>query len=314
MGDLCLIAASLMARGQAPGWKLTTPANVVASPANRDSSVATLCKTSPNDWVRLAIAEVEMLQPEFSQSWRSVSTRPVSPIPARPASGGQLYHQRWAALKAGKIYTRIAADSFREAWLNATDQPTYRQWVDLLAQEARAMAWGQGNNRLTVILGDSLFLWFPSERLSSDRFWLNQGISGDTTTGALHRLHLLDQTRPDVIHVMVGINDLRHGASNEVVLTNLREIMQRLRQAHPQAQIYVHSILPTRLAALPSDRIRWLNYNIAAIAKQEGVSFLNLQPAFSNRRHILRADLTTDGLHLNQRGYATWQAALSPIF
>ncbi|MCY7285620.1 MAG: GDSL-type esterase/lipase family protein, partial [Cyanobacteria bacterium CAN_BIN43] len=89
--------------------------------------------------------------------------------------------------------------------------------------------------------------------------------------------------------------------------------MQQLRQKHPAAQIFVHSILPTRLAAIPSNRVRWLNYNIAALTKQESANYLNLQPAFSDAEGNLRRTLTTDGVHLNAQGYQVWQTASAPI-
>jgi lysophospholipase L1-like esterase len=228
----------------------------------------------------------------------------------RPMSGSQLYQQRVAALRAGRLYTRLPANSFWESWINASRQPTYEEWVNLLSREAAVMARGQGSNRLTVLLGDSLSLWYPPEQLASDRFWLNQGISGDTTAGVLRRLSAFSQTRPNTIHIMLGINDLRRGASDAEVINNLRLIMQTLRQQHPQAQIFVHSILPTRLAAISNDRITHINQSLAYIAKQEQVNFLELGSYFTDEYGSLRRDLTTDGLHLSPRGYAMWQLAL----
>ncbi|WP_448603844.1 GDSL-type esterase/lipase family protein [Thermoleptolyngbya sp.] len=246
---------------------------------------------------------------------------PTVPIPTqaevvpasrlRPQSGAQQYQQRWAALRQGRTYTRIAPDSFAEQWINATEPPTYEQWVTLLRSEARAMATGQGNNRLSVLVGDSISQWFPVEQLSRDRFWLNQGISGDTTAGVLRRLSLFQDTRPADIHVLVGINDLRRGASNAEVLNNLSQIMQELRQTHPQARIWVYSILPTRLPALPPERIFALNQNLAAIARQQQVAYVDLQRFFAEESSgILRRDLTTDGIHLSRTGYALWQWAI----
>jgi lysophospholipase L1-like esterase len=231
----------------------------------------------------------------------------------RPSSGSQLYHQRRAALQAGQLYTRLAPDSFQAQWINAQAQPTYEQWQQLLAQEAKAVGQGQGQNRLTVMLGDSLSLWLPPEWLPRHQFWLNQGISGDTTAGILNRLSALDNTRPTTIHLMAGINDLRHGASNQTVLTNLSAIVQELQQRHPQAEIVIYSILPTRLPQLPSDRIADLNQQIQTMTAQTGVNFLNLQPHFADNQGGLRPDLTTDGLHLNLSGYRLWHHAIAQI-
>lgn len=260
--------------------------------------------------------------PAAGRSPRQIAVAPSpAPVPTltdiaparriRPQSGAQQYQQRWAALRQGQTYTRIATDSFAEQWINATEQPTYEQWVTLLGYEARAMAAGQGNNRLSVLVGDSISQWFPVEQLSRDRFWLNQGISGDTTAGVLRRLSLFQDTRPADIHVMVGINDLRRGASNAEVLHNLSQIMQELRQTHPQARIWIYSILPTRLPALPPERIFALNQNLEAIARQQQVTYVDLQRFFVEEPSgILRRDLTTDGIHLSCAGYALWQWAI----
>ncbi|MGP1375812.1 MAG: GDSL-type esterase/lipase family protein [Almyronema sp.] len=242
---------------------------------------------------------------------------PVETLPRfvgpRPQSGSQLFQQRRAALQQGRLYTRLSPDEFYSQWANATQQPTYPQWRQLLAQEAQAMATGQGQNRLTVVVGDSLSLWLPPEWLPTNQFWLNQGISGDTTAGILQRLSAFDQTRPTTIHLMAGINDLKNGATDSQVLHNLQQIVQRLRQTHPQAQVVVHSILPTRLASLPSDRIQALNQQINAMTAQAGATFIDLQADFQDEQGILRRELTTDGLHLSPQGYRIWQVALATL-
>jgi lysophospholipase L1-like esterase len=244
-----------------------------------------------------------------TSQWMAAAQVPEQPA-VRPSSGPQMYVQRRTALQVGQTYTRLPVDEFQDRWEHATHQPTYEDWVDLLNQEAQAMARGQGNNRLTVMVGDSLSLWFPTEHLSRDRFWLNQGISGDTSAGVLRRLSSFAQTRPDRIHVMVGINDLRRGASDTEILTHIHTIMQRLRHQHPDAEIIVHSILPTRLPALPSDRIQALNRDIARLAQQEQVGYLDLQVYFTDAAGVLHRELTTDGIHLSRRGYAVWRLAL----
>jgi lysophospholipase L1-like esterase len=310
MTNVCLIAASLMAQGQAPGWQLAiSPARAPRNaPAATSIAVAQLCRT---DVASRKTPTLVNIRPEYSRqtgdvfALRGRQTQPQMRL--RPTSGRQLYRQRLEALKMGLNHAQLPTDSFKDKWLNATYQPTYQQWLRLLAQEATLTAEQQKSQRLSVIVGDSHALWFPPGEPSDRRLWLNQGISGDTTAGVLQRLSLFDQTRPDTIHVVVGINDLRRGKKDEEILGNLRQIMTDLRQKHPEAQIFVHSVLPTRLAALPSHRIHWLNQNIAALSRRQGVNFLNLQSAFADNSGNLRRALTTDGIHLNARGYQIWQ-------
>jgi lysophospholipase L1-like esterase len=226
-------------------------------------------------------------------------------------SGSQLYYQRLAALKTGQISKRIDEDKLQSLWESGKKhQLTYEDWKALLALEAKAIAQAQGANHLNILVGDSLSLWFPQEKLPAGKVWLNQGISGDTAGGVLKRLSAFSHTRPDMIYVMAGINDLRKGTSDEVILRNHRQIIRSLRQAHPKAQIVVQSILPTRLEKISNKRIRHLNAQLAVIAKQEKANYLDIYTWFVDFEGNLRFELTTDGLHLSPDGYDVWQAVI----
>ena len=199
-------------------------------------------------------------------------------------------------------------------------QLTYQQWVDLLAQEAKVTV-SQKPDHLSVLAGDSISLWFPQTLLPQKRHWLNQGISGETSAGLLRRLDLFDQTKPETIFVMIGINDLIKGVSEDTLLANQEEIVRSLKESHPKAQIVMQSILPhagtkatwegrDHLRAIPESRIQDLNRELEAIAQQENVYFLDLYPLFTDAQGDLRAELSTDGLHLNAQGYQIWSIAL----
>jgi lysophospholipase L1-like esterase len=197
---------------------------------------------------------------------------------------------------------------------------SYDQWVDILKREADVAA-NKRPQRLTILAGDSLSLWFPSELLPEERTWLNQGISGETSTGLLKRLNLFDKTQPETIFVMIGINDLIRGVEPSKVLDNYRQIAVNLRTKHPKSQIVIQSILPhgaeeatwegkQKLLAIPNSQIRELNQQLQNIATKERIKYLDLQPLFSNSQGNLRPEFSTDGLHLSQQGYLVWRSAL----
>lgn len=273
------------------------------------------------------IASPENSAPEFSNQQTSVKTSPSFlnnrldrnlndtklEIDRQPLSGKQLFYQRLAALRVGQIYTRLADERSRSQFSGSKSKLSYEDWKRLLLLEARAMADGQGANNLSIMVGDSLSMWFPKEKLPSGKLWLNQGISGDTSTGVLRRLSAFSKTRPDVIYVMAGINDLRQGTSDGAILRNHRRIVRRLREDHPLTQIIVQSILPTRLPTVSNNRIRKINLSLAVIAKEEGANYLNIHNWFTDFQGNLRQDLTTDGLHLSLNGYEVWQAAIGQI-
>ena len=197
----------------------------------------------------------------------------------------------------------------------------YQQWVDVLKQEADSAA-ARNPSHLTVLLGDSLSLWFPGELMPGRRMWINQSISGERTKGLLNRLDLFKKNDVESIFLMIGINDLIWGETDEDIITNYKEIVRQLKKEHPNTQIVVQSILPhggeistwesrDKLLALPSDRIIAMNETLKKIAKDNNAYYLDLYPIFVTGDGHLRPDLTTDGLHLNREGYLVWRSAIA---
>jgi lysophospholipase L1-like esterase len=197
---------------------------------------------------------------------------------------------------------------------------TYEEWVEQLDKEARAIA-ANPPPRLGILAGDSISLWFPPQLLPPQLTWLNQGISGEISRGLLERLPLFDEVKAEVIFVMIGINDLLRGIPPAQILENQRLIIRDLLTWHPNSEIVVQSILPhsgpqatwegrDRLLEIPNEQIKSINRELEAIARNEGVRFLNLYPLFANAEGNLKPELSTDGLHLNDEGYEVWRAAL----
>jgi lysophospholipase L1-like esterase len=317
-GDKAMKDVYLLAAGVLTGLAVPTSALPQLSIAQQDNPLpldisvgSQLPQSHATQNQSTPVANPENSTPEFSNEGAPRNTTQPSII--RPVSGNQLYYQRLAALKLGTIYTRLAAVRTSKQTDTRKGQLSYEDWKGLLALEARAMSDGQGNNRLSVLVGDSLSMWFPKDKLPTGKLWLNQGISGDTSAGVLKRISTFSKTRPDVIYVMAGINDLRRGASDETILKNHRRIIRRLRTEHPMTQIIVQSILPTRLPTISNNRIRSINQRLSIISKQEGANYLNIHHWFTDFQGNLRQELTTDGLHLSLNGYEVWQAAIQQV-
>ncbi|HZG37065.1 MAG TPA: GDSL-type esterase/lipase family protein [Nodosilinea sp.] len=301
---------------EAEGCEPSAPAGAQANPCPRDRSRAVM---APADSPRAPSTRAPSMGAAVDR-WptpaqvMTPSRRPSLPLGSthlKPVTGSQLYQFRAAALEAGELYAQAVPYRYVNQWQRAFINPTHSDWQRLLAAEATTMAQRQGQAPLAVMVGDSLALWLPVDEFPPNQLWLNQSISGETTAHMLQRLHYFAATQPQTIHVMAGINDLKNGVPEAEVLDNLYQMMARLKQQHPQAQLVVYSILPTRIRELPSDRIQRVNQRLATLAMHQGATFVDLHPAFSDSQGLLRLDLTTDGLHLSPLGYSLWQTALA---
>lgn len=286
--------------------------------------------SAPPRTIAPPLDRVKIVQPTTKRGYQTTASTPRLRIPtnatalrqrpealdleqftqAVPRSGIQQYYQRLTALRAGRLYTRLPANSYQEVWSQAQGHPTYDQWRKLLALEARAAGRGQGSRSMAVLVGDSLSQWYPVQQLPGNQIWLNQGISGDTTGGILNRLSAFAKAKPQTIYVMAGVNDLKKGLGDREILRNLNGIIQRLQVQNPSAQIVVQSILPTRSKLVDNRRIGRLNQWIAQIANRNQVAYLDLHQQFTDSDGMIRDELTTDGIHLSPQGYEVWQSAL----
>ena len=147
----------------------------------------------------------------------------------------------------------------------------------------------------------------------------NRGISGDTTFGILDRLHEVTQGRPAQIFLLIGINDISRGFSDAMVLRNYESIIERIQRESPQTELLVQTILPVNSSFGEYERhynkdghIAQVNKGIRMLAKEYGLTLIDLHPLFLDASGKLNAEYTDEGLHLNEKGYLHWAGILRP--
>lgn len=136
-----------------------------------------------------------------------------------------------------------------------------------------------------------------------------RGIGGETTAGLLGRLDEITARRPGALFLLVGTNDLAAETGEAAILRDYRRILERVDAESPATQIYVMSVLPVdqdRPAGPVHDNgsIRSLNDGLRALAGEfPRARFLDVHDALAGPDGRLRAEYTTDGLHLTLGGY-----------
>jgi lysophospholipase L1-like esterase len=143
----------------------------------------------------------------------------------------------------------------------------------------------------------------------------NYGIGGDTTREVLYRLDhgILDGITPKAVVVMIGTNNFGLTADTPAdVAKGVGAVVGSVRKKAPGAKVLLLGIFPRDKAAGTALRkkIAETNEQIAKLADGKAVVYRDIGPAFLDADGALPADVMPDALHLSEKGYARWAAAL----
>lgn len=170
-----------------------------------------------------------------------------------------------------------------------------------------------------IFLGNSINDGSEWSELFNDIRIKNRGISGDMTTGIIHRLKEVTDRKPAKVFLMIGINDLGRGVSPDSVVKNILLINDYIKQETPSTKVYIESILPVnpsfgKFAGQVSKvkEILQANVLLRTAAQTHGFAFIDLHSSFVNAQGYLDSKYTNDGLHLVGAGYQLWRHLIYP--
>ena len=178
-----------------------------------------------------------------------------------------------------------------------------------------------------VMLGDSITekaedwnKYFDTKNI------VNRGISGDTTLGVSARLHEICFYKPISLFLLIGINDIFNSDSPNSenitpisVSNNIINIADVIDKRSPNTQVYVQTTLPINFklykkltgtfpfheVPLPK-QINQINTRLKNYDSQNHYIVIDLHDIFLDSHGLLSKKYTSDGVHLNEKGYNKW--------
>jgi len=148
---------------------------------------------------------------------------------------------------------------------------------------------------------------------------VNRGIGGDTTPNLLYRLQDdVLSLHPRALVLLIGTNDLGQHTSPADIMTNLKEVLRRIRAQYPKIPIAWCLVMPRGDGTEPNHyppEIHALNALIREAAATDRLITVcdTYSPLAAPDGKDNPADFVPDHLHLNANGYAAWRTALHPI-
>ena len=166
-----------------------------------------------------------------------------------------------------------------------------------------------------VFVGDSLTQRYPLNEFYPGLHVYNRGIDGDTTVGVLKRLDLsIFDLKPTTVVLQIGTNDLQvEGITKDITIVNIQKIVTMIQITQPGIHLILVSLYPVNLSIdklvnkfivgpRNNEDIKSINQ---AIAKIQGVKFVDVYPHLLNEDKELNMQYSKEGLHLSLAGYAT---------
>ena len=172
-----------------------------------------------------------------------------------------------------------------------------------------------GERLPVVMLGDSLTAGGAWSAYFTGWEVSNQGVSGDSTAQILARLDEVAARQPEVIFLLAGINDFWRPERAQHILNNQSAIWERLLSRLPGVRLVVISLLPVAGQQFPgwNQAIVDLNSQLAQLARQRGLDYLDLHSHLLDDRGQLKPAFTHDGLHLTRAAYEVWAEQLRSL-
>lgn len=167
-----------------------------------------------------------------------------------------------------------------------------------------------------VFLGDSITDWYDLDKYFEGLPVVNSGVSGYSTNNILNNMNeMVYQYNPSKVFILIGINDLELKVDDDVVVNNIRKIVQGIKKNRRYAKIYVESIYPINNS--DDDKIEGsiingnrknsdiidINNKLVKLAEEEGVTYIDLHKELVDDDGLLKIEYTVDGLHLSSEGY-----------
>jgi lysophospholipase L1-like esterase len=181
------------------------------------------------------------------------------------------------------------------------------------AANARLPPPAAGESRV-VFFGDSITEAWPLERDFPGKPYVNRGISGQTTSQLLLRLHkdAIDLGARAVV-ILAGTNDIA-GNTGTISVEEIEENFEAMAElARPHGvRVIFSSILPVHnytpgsdlnFDLRPPEKIVAVNRWLESYSRANGLVYLDYFSAMVDEHGLMRRELADQGLHPNAAGY-----------
>lgn len=162
------------------------------------------------------------------------------------------------------------------------------------------------NEESIVFLGNSITnfgMW--DEFFGSNGKVVNRGISGNLSGEVLEHIDLIVAGKPKKLFLMIGINDFQ---SRDIVVPNIRRIIEIFKQESPATELYIQSLLPCNRSERQG-MVEPINEELVELCRETGTTYIDIYSKIVNTNTSnpgIGSQYTNDNLHVTAVGYREW--------
>lgn len=160
----------------------------------------------------------------------------------------------------------------------------------------------------SMILGDSISEGlYGYEHLSAALVNAEKGIGvvAPDQTGLTDMINQVIAANPQKVFIALGMNDVvAAGGDAEVFVQAYREVVDKLKEGLPKAEIYANSVIPPSTVAIENDeryaKVPEYNARLSEMCQEEGITFID------NTGLAREEYYEADGIHMKSDYYSEW--------
>ena len=190
-------------------------------------------------------------------------------------------------------------------------------------ESVRYVALGDSYTIGTSVAADEAWPSQLVERLDGLQLVANLAVNGYTSSDVIEReLPELDALQPELVSLLIGVNDVVQGVSDSEYAANVALILDRLVETVGEGRIVCvatpdYTLTPSGGSfgdpVQQSDRIVRVNAILRDACDQRGISFVPQVFEISQRVTEDPTLVADDGLHPSGAQYALWTDAIEPV-
>ena len=161
-----------------------------------------------------------------------------------------------------------------------------------------------------VFFGDSETAGGDWQKAFPDVKSINLGYIGEDVKGMLRRVDAIKAVKPKKVFLMAGINGLQQQTMEDFEFW-YAALVDAIRNAVPDAELYIESILPVTSYSdyCDNSKIREANTILQRMAIERNIPYIDVYSAYA-QDGALPETMSYDGLHLTEDAYSIWYNAI----